>query len=109
MPADLRLSSGDGVEVDESAVTGESLPVSKQPGSTLYAGTIVTRGAGDAVVTATGSRTEIGRAVMSALRIPRTPTPLQRRLQRFAGFLLRAAVLICLALAGVGLGSRGIR
>ena len=101
VPADLSLTSGDGIEVDESAVTGESLPVSKPPGSTLYAGAIVTRGAGDAVVTATGSRTEIGRAVMSALRIPPTPTPLQRRLQRFAGFLLRAAVLICLALAGL--------
>ena len=101
VPADLSLTSGDGLEVDESAVTGESLPVSKPMGSTLYAGAIVTRGAGDAVVTATGSGTEIGRAVVSALRIPRTPTPLQRRLQRFAGFLLRAAVLLCLALAGL--------
>ena len=107
MPADLSLTSGDGLEVDESAVTGESLPVSKPLGATLYAGAIVTRGAGDAVVTATGSRTEIGRAVMSALRIPRTPTPLQRRLQRFAGFLLRAAVLLCLGARRVGLGSGG--
>lgn len=101
VPADLTLVGGDGIEVDESAVTGESLPVSKPPSSTLYAGAIVTRGVGDAIVTATGSGTEIGRAVMSALRIPRTPTPLQRRLQRFAGFLLRAAVLLCLALAGL--------
>ncbi len=101
VPADLTLVGGDGIEVDESAVTGESLPVSKPAGSTLYAGAIVTRGVGDAIVTATGSGTEIGRAVMSALRIPRTPTPLQRRLQRFAGFLLRAAVLLCLALAGL--------
>ena len=101
VPADLSLTSGDGLEVDESAVTGESLPVSKPVGSTLYAGAIVTRGAGDTMLTGTGSDTEIGRAVMSALRIPRTPTPLQRRLQRFAGFLLRAAVLLCLALAAL--------
>ena len=101
VPADLRLVGGDGLEVDESAVTGESLPVSKPAGSTLYAGAIITRGAGNAEVTATGGDTEIGRAVMSAMRIPRTPTPLQRRLQRFAGFLLRAAVLLCLALAGL--------
>ena len=101
VPADLSLTSGDGLEVDESAVTGESLPVSKPVGATLYGGAIVTRGAGDAVVTATGSGTEIGRAVMNAMRIPRPPTPLQRRLQRFAGFLLRAAVLICLALAAL--------
>jgi Ca2+-transporting ATPase len=99
--ADLTLVGGDGLEVDESAVTGESLPVAKTTGATLFAGGIVTRGAGDATVAATGARTEIGRAVMSALRMPRTLTPLQRRLQRFAGFLLRAAVLLCLALAGL--------
>ncbi|MGA8218021.1 MAG: cation-transporting P-type ATPase [Solirubrobacterales bacterium] len=101
VPADLSLTSEDGLEVDESAITGESLPVAKRLGSTLYAGAIVTRGTGEGVVEATGSETEIGRAVMSALRIPRTPTPLQRRLQRFAGFLLRAAVLLCLVLAGL--------
>jgi Ca2+-transporting ATPase len=100
VPADSSLTS-DGLEADESAVTGESLAVEKAPGSPLYAGTIVTRGAGDASVAATGADTEIGRAVASALRIPTTPTPLQRRLQRFAAFLLRAALLICVALAGI--------
>ncbi len=100
VPADAELTSG-GLELDESAVTGESLAVEKGPGPPLYAGTIVTRGAGDASVTATGADTEIGRAVTSALRIPPTPTPLQRRLQRFAAFLLRAALLICVALAGI--------
>jgi P-type Ca2+ transporter type 2C len=101
VPADLSLIAGEALEMDESAVTGESLTVPKQAGTPLYAGTIVTRGTGDAVVTATGGDTEIGRAVLSALRMPRTPTPLQRRLQRFAGFLLRAAVLLCLTLAGL--------
>jgi P-type Ca2+ transporter type 2C len=101
VPADLSLTSGDRVEVDESVVTGESLPVAKQVGAPLYAGTIVTRGMGEASVSATGAQTEIGRAVVSALRIPRTPTPLQRRLQRFAKFLLQAAVLLCLGLSGL--------
>ena len=62
---------------------------------------------GDAVVTATGSQTEIGRAVMSALRIPdanapAAPAPALRRVS------LRAAVLLCLALAGARLGSGGV-
>jgi Ca2+-transporting ATPase len=100
VPADGSLTS-DALEVDESAVTGESLAVEKGAGSPLYAGTIVTRGAGDASVTATGAGTEIGRAVTGALRIPTTPTPLQRRLQRFAAFLLRAALLLCVAVAGL--------
>jgi P-type Ca2+ transporter type 2C len=100
VPADGSLTS-DALEVDESAVTGESLAVDKGAGSPLYAGTIVSRGAGDASVTATGAGTEIGRAVTSALRIPATPTPLQRRLQDFAAFLLRAALLLCVALAGI--------
>ncbi len=100
VPADADLI-GDGLEVDESAVTGESLAVEKRTGSPLYAATIVTRGAGDASVTATGADTEIGQAVTTALRMPRTPTPLQRRLQRFAGWLLRAAIVLCLALAAL--------
>jgi len=100
VPADGSLT-GDALEVDESSVTGESLAVEKRLGSPLYAGTIVTRGAGSALVTATGAGTDIGRAVTSALRIPPTPTPLQRRLRRFAAFLLRAALLISLALAGI--------
>jgi magnesium-transporting ATPase (P-type) len=100
VPADGNLIR-DVLEVDESAVTGESLAVEKGPTSPLYAGTIITRGAGDASVTATGAETEIGRAVTSALRIPRAPTPLQSRLRRFAAFLLRAALLVCLALAGI--------
>ena len=100
LPADADLI-GETLEVDESAVTGESLAVEKRAGSPLYAATIVTRGAGDASVTAIGADTEIGQAVTTALRMPRTPTPLQRRLQRFAGWLLRAAVVLCLALAAL--------
>src|SRR5512144_2440666 len=100
VPADADLI-GETLEVDESAVTGESLAVEKRTGSPPYAATIVTRGAGDASVTAIGADTEIGQAVTTALRMPRTSTPLQRRLQRFAGWLLRAAIVLCLALAAL--------
>ena len=113
VPADSRILRATRLEADESALTGESLPVAKRPepvaeaaivaerSCMVFAGTIVTRGDGDAVVTATGRQTEIGRAVAEAQRAPVAPTPLQRRLERFAGFLLRAAGLLCMTLATI--------
>ena len=76
VPADARLLAVDAVEVDESALTGESLPVRKSvvatPGAPvaertcmLYEGTVVLTGVAAAVVTATGSATESGRALLS--------------------------------------------
>ena len=72
VPADARIASAFGLAVDESALTGESVPVDKAPepvGETLpladrlsmvYAGTAITRGRGRAVVTATAGATELG-------------------------------------------------
>lgn len=58
--ADVRLISG-GVLVDQSMITGESLPIEAGPGAETFAGALVRRGEGDAVVTATGPRTKSGR------------------------------------------------
>ncbi|CAM2810658.1 cation-translocating P-type ATPase [Prescottella defluvii] len=94
-PADGRLIEADGVEVDESSLTGESLPVDKQTEATpgvplaerscmLYAGTTVLTGTATAVVTAVGATTETGRA--TAL----SPTPVGRTgLQAQLGELTR--------------------
>ena len=54
VPADARLLDGDPVEVDQSALTGESLPVERKPGETVYSGSIVRQGEIDALVYATG-------------------------------------------------------
>jgi len=61
VPADLLLADGDYLEVDESALTGESLPVEKHPGDTAYSGAIVRRGEMNGVVSATGMHTFFGR------------------------------------------------
>ena len=61
VPADARLLSGS-VMVDQSMLTGESIPVDANPGSRVYAGSLVRRGQAIAEVTATGSKTYFGRA-----------------------------------------------
>ncbi len=60
IPADGRMLEGT-ADADESALTGESLPVEKQPGDGVYSGTIVSRGSPHVRVLATGSSTEFGR------------------------------------------------
>ncbi|MFW6080234.1 MAG: HAD-IC family P-type ATPase, partial [Gemmatimonadota bacterium] len=111
VPADLRLTSVRDLEVDESALTGESAPVRKTteaiegdalvPGDRLnsaFAGTVVTRGRGRGVVVRTGASTELGRIASAVREVGRTETPLQEKSERFGrriGFvILVLAVLI---------------
>ncbi|MFJ4536890.1 HAD-IC family P-type ATPase [Streptomyces tibetensis] len=91
VPADARLLDVDGLEVDESALTGESLPVSKSVEATpglpvaqrtcmVFEGTTVVAGRATALVVDTGDQTEAGRAVTLAARTP-PPAGVQARLQ----------------------------
>lgn len=107
VPADLVLDTTSGLEVDESVLTGESLPVPKRVGGSvdvdtplgdrdgaLFSGTLVTRGGGAGTVTATGVSTQLG-AIASHLRdIRREPTPLQRHLAGLTRRLGLAAVVV---------------
>ncbi|MEU6183981.1 cation-translocating P-type ATPase [Streptomyces coeruleorubidus] len=91
VPADARLLDVDGLEVDESALTGESLPVTKAVEATpglpvaqrtcmVFEGTTVVAGRATALVVNTGDQTEAGRAVTLAARTP-PPAGVQARLQ----------------------------
>ncbi len=115
VPADGRLVEAVGLRVDESTLTGESVPVDKDARARLtervplpdrstmvYAGTVVTAGRAVAVVTATGPATELGRiAGLVAVTRPEA-TPLQRRLEHLARTLAGAAGAVVLAVAALG-------
>ncbi len=116
VPADARLVSARELSVNESALTGESLPVAKDESARLapdtpmaerrtmvYRGTGVTGGAGEAVVTATGTATEIGRvqAMLGDVRPPQTP--IERQLGEVGRELVLVNGAICAAVAGIGI------
>ena len=56
VPADARLLAGDPVQVDQSALTGESLPAERKPGDAVFSGSIVRQGEIEAMVYATGAK-----------------------------------------------------
>ncbi|WP_148088177.1 HAD-IC family P-type ATPase [Couchioplanes caeruleus] len=113
VPADCRLVEADALEMDESALTGESLPVAKDSApstasavaertSMLYAGTTVAAGTATAVVVATGHATEAGRGVHAAA--DRTPSGgVEARLQQLTAASLPVAAGAAGALLGSGL------
>ena len=103
VPADLRLLTAVNLRVDESALTGESVPASKSAdevpadagvgdrSSMLFSGTLVSAGTGTGVVVETGETTEIGRIQTLISEVPSLETPLSRTLDAFGK---RLAVLI---------------
>ncbi len=95
VPADGRLLLAAGLEVDESALTGESLPVGKQldalqapdiplaeRSNMLYMNTLLTRGRAEIIVTATGAQTEMGQLSQELAATTEVPTPLQLQLDQ---------------------------
>lgn len=116
VPADLRLLDSVHLRVDESALTGESIPVEKSvaaiPDETpplgdrknmAYKGTIVTYGHGRGLVVATGMRTEFGKIATLLQQAEDVRTPLQRRLSHFGRRMAIAALVICSIVFAMGL------
>jgi Ca2+-transporting ATPase len=106
VPADARLVVAERLEIDESALTGESIPVAKgiepapadaplaEQTSMIFASTAVTRGRGHALVTATGPRTEVGRVARLSVEARPPITPLQQRLGRLSRVMVVAGLVV---------------
>ena len=92
IPADARLLPGDPVEVDQSALTGESLPVTVKPGGAVFSGSILRQGEIDAMVYATGTNTYFGKTAQLVSCATRSRAGRPRRICRrtASGFLGRA-------------------
>lgn len=113
--ADGRLAETANLEAEESALTGESLPVRKladrvyDEGVTVgdrknmvYAGTVVTRGRGAAVVCGTGMNTEVGHIAKLIQTATEDDTPLQRRLDNLGRWLVWGCLGVCLVVVATG-------
>jgi Ca2+-transporting ATPase len=113
--ADMRLVYASRIEVDESALTGESVPVAKSHGpvprdtplaeraNMLYKGTSVTRGSGEAVVVATGMDTELGRITSLVEEAKEEETPLEKRLGELGRQLIWLTLGLTVVIAALGI------
>lgn len=108
VPADLRLVETWSLEIEEAALTGESLPVAKTSAkicipslplaerqNMAFMSTMVTRGRGTGVVIATGTETELGKIARLIGDGREEPTPLQRRLDQLGRWLVLGCLVLC--------------
>lgn len=113
VPADLRLLRTDELSVDESALTGESVPAGKDPaalGETAladrrnmaFSGTLVTNGQGAGIVVATGAATEIGGVHRLMRTTGAVQTPLTRKISRFSRIVTVAILVLAALTFGIG-------
>ena len=105
VPADARLLDGDPVEVDQSALTGESLPVTCKPGGAVFSGSILRQGEIDAMVYATGTNTYFGKTAQ-LVQEAHTVSHFQRAVLKIGDYLIVLAVSLVLLILVVALFRR---
>ena len=93
IPADIRLMGDDSVEVDQSALTGESLPVTKAAHEAAYSGSILKRGEAEGLVYATGSHTYFGKTA-KLVETVHTPSHFQKAVLKIGDFLIALALIL---------------
>ena len=93
VPADARLLAGDPIQVDQSALTGESLPATRKPGEAVFSGSIIKRGEADAMVYATGEKTYFGKTAQLVQRA-HTVSHFQRAVLKIGDYLIVLAVAL---------------
>jgi len=105
IPADGAISSEQGLMVDESMLTGESVPIERATRDELFSGTLAVRGVGWLVVSRTGPKSAMGRIAGMLADVEVQDTPLERRLTHLGHRIARwvAALAVVLVVAGVGI------
>lgn len=116
VPADARILDCSRLQADESAMTGESVPVEKEPreelpedtplgdrSNMLISGTLITAGRGTALVVATGMDTQMGHIANLLLEDKENDTPLQRKMAEISKSLSFLCLSVCAIMFGIGL------
>ena len=102
VPADSKLIEGDPVEVDQSALTGESLPVTRGPGDVLYSGSVLRQGETDALVYATGGNTFFGKTA-KLVETAHTVSHFQKAILKIGDYLIVIAICVVALILAVAL------
>jgi H+-transporting ATPase len=102
VPGDARLLEGDPLEVDQSALTGESLPVARKTGEAVYSGSIVRQGEIDALVYGTGQNTYFGKTAQ-LVQEAHTVSHFQRAVLKIGDYLIVLAVVLVVLILTVAL------
>jgi H+-transporting ATPase len=93
VPADARLLEGDPIEVDQSALTGESLPATRKSGEAIFSGSIIRQGEIGALVYATGANTYFGKTA-ELVQEAQTVSHFQRAVLKIGNYLIILAVVL---------------
>jgi H+-transporting ATPase len=102
VPADARLLTGDPIEVDQSALTGESLPATRKPGEAVFSGSIIRQGEIGALVYATGANTYFGKTAQ-LVQEAHTVSHFQKAVLKIGNYLIILAVALVAVIIAVAL------
>jgi len=102
VPADARLLDGDPVEVDQSALTGESLPATRKSGEAVFSGSIIRQGEVGALVYATGANTYFGKTAQ-LVQEAHTVSHFQKAVLKIGNYLIMLAVALVAVIIAVAL------
>ncbi|HKK46013.1 MAG TPA: plasma-membrane proton-efflux P-type ATPase, partial [Balneolaceae bacterium] len=102
VPADARLLDGDPIEVDQSALTGESLPAERKPGEAVFSGSIIRRGEIGALVYGTGTNTYFGKTAQLVSEAV-TISHFQKAVLKIGDYLIILAVVLVVVIISVAL------
>lgn len=106
IPADGKLILNHAIEVDESMLTGESLPVIKEQNDEVFSGTLVVKGKGHVIVQKTGMNTRFGQIAGTLATVVADKTPLQKKLDKLSRILSLIAILTAILLLVIGLNQK---